>query len=88
MDVEGAQAFIAESQWTFAKTMPQSPHWYTVRPKQNDEVFADVVRLIRDEGYIKNFKGRKYTCLDIGEYRYWAMGPAETTRVINRAVNE
>ena len=73
--------------WTFAKTMPENPHEYTVRLKgRADEDFREAVRVIRRRGGRVYFKDRPYTSLDADGWRYWTMGaPVLETTVINRA---
>lgn len=85
-DVEKA---LLSKQWTFAKTMPQNPHEYTLRKKWTGDVpFEAVVQFIRDHGYKVRFGRSDYMCFDIGEHRYWTMGaPLSDTILINRAVN-
>jgi hypothetical protein len=79
--------FIADHEWTFAKTMPQIPHWYTLKRKaKSDEVFADFVQEIRLRGVVRLFGRRTFTYLDFDGWTYWTMGePVEETTLINRA---
>ena len=74
--------------WTFAKTMPENPHFYTLRKSWDDDnFFVDCVQFIRDFGEIEVFKGRKYICLNLNGYKYWTMGaPLHQTTLINRCV--
>jgi len=83
---EVAQA-LARHQWTFAKTMPQNPHWYTLRKNWTEPpAFEAVVQFIRDAGYRTYYRGRPYTCLNINGFKYWTMGaPLPQTILINRA---
>jgi hypothetical protein len=84
---EEIRAFIDEHEWTFAKTMPQIPHWYTLKRKaKSDEVFADFVQEIRLRGVVRPFGRRTFTYLDFDGWTYWTMGePVEDTILINRA---
>jgi hypothetical protein len=81
------RAFVSSRWWTFARTMPDNPHWYTVRewaPEQEDE-FEAFVRLLRKHGSDEVFCGRPYRYLDFDGFHYWTMGaPVEATTVINR----
>ncbi len=72
--------------WIFAKTMPQTPHWYTLRKEwPSDEDFVSVVQSIRDYGYHEWFRGRRYTMLNLNGMKYWTMGaPLDVTILINR----
>ena len=73
--------------WIFAKTMPQYPHWYTLRKQWNDDkAFDEAVIFIRHHGYKEKFKGRIYTLLNFDNMKYWSMGaPIKDTILINRA---
>ena len=75
MTLPEIERFIGSNTWTFAKTMPQHPHWYVVRAKCNDEeAFKGFVMHIRKFGYKKKFFKTQYTYFDVGEYTYWTMG--------------
>ncbi len=82
------EKFIEDSQWIFAKTMPESPHWYIVRSKENENNFVALAKYIRENGYeayYGNF-ARPFTYLEYNGYRYWTMGnPLPETTIINRA---
>ena len=79
--------FIEESEWVFAKTMPEIPHWYTLRRKARcSETFSTFVQEIRLRGIQRQFGRRSFTYLDVDEWCYWTMGdPVEDTILINRA---
>ena len=79
--------FIANHEWTFAKTMPQIPHWYTLRRKaQSSEQFSEFVQEIRFRGIVRQFGSKSFTYLDIDGWTYWTMGaPVDETILINRA---
>jgi hypothetical protein len=85
-----AEEFIGAAPWTFAHTMPENPHEYTVLGQMPDESFNAFVLHIREHGYRGRFGGRTYTYLEVDGWRYWTMGaPLGATRIINRArVNE
>jgi hypothetical protein len=83
---EEFQAFVAASSWRFASTMPQSPHWYTLRGEGAASGFDGAVRFIRQHGHEVWFRGRPYICYDLDGWRYWSMGaPVAETILINRA---
>ncbi len=47
--------FVKGRTWTYAKTMPQWPHDYTLRKTwETDEQFDDVVMFIREHGVEEN----------------------------------
>ncbi len=81
-------AYIERVEWRFAKTMPDNPHWYTVRPRPpapDDPGFESMVRLIRRDGRVRLWHGRPFTYLIVGEWDYWTMGePIDETVIINR----
>jgi hypothetical protein len=79
--------FIAAHKWTFAKSMPKTPHEYTLRRNARDDAeFVAVVQEIRRRGEQRFFGSRPYVYFDLGEYEYWTMGaPLGETILINRA---
>lgn len=87
MTDDDIRGFIDKSEWTFAKTMPQIPHWYTLRQKaRRDEDFAAFVQEIRFRGTVRQFGSKSFTYLDLDGWTYWTMGePIEETLLINRA---
>ncbi len=87
MTIVEVQEFFESHTWTFAKTMPESPHWYIVRSNTIDfNTFIEVVRFIQQNGLPSKFEGATYNYLHLGEYKYWSMGSMpEETILINRA---
>ena len=94
-DITSARAYIAKVRWQFAKTMPQWPHWYTVREWNPDleSEFEAFATLIRETGVVKPWPRTSahpkyhHTYLTIDGFEYWTMGaPISETTVINRAV--
>ena len=77
--------------YKFAKTMPEIPHWYTLRNTwQDQKMFAAVVQALRDLGEIRPWPPQRpkyyHTYFDTGEWSYWTMGaPVCETILINRA---
>jgi hypothetical protein len=88
MTMDELRSFMRESTWTFAKTMPQTPHEYTLwRDAKDEALFERVVMHIRQVGYQQKWGKTTYTYLDIDGWQYWTMGsPLDQTRLINRAV--
>jgi len=82
-------AFIAESAWTFAKTMPETPHEYTLlKNARSEETFRRVVRYIFLAGYDDLFFTTTYRYLDVDGWQYWVCQSEETqtgATLINRA---
>jgi hypothetical protein len=82
-------SFITNSNWTFAKTMPQWPHYYIVRDAQNKKEFVEFVEYIRANGKPEPFLDKKYIYFEIDGWKYWTMGnPIEETTIINRCKPE
>ena len=81
------RAFVTHSSWTYAKTMPECPHEYTLRKKAADEaLFERFVMHIRHHGYRARWKRSLHTHLDLDGWQYWTMGaPFSATILINRA---
>jgi hypothetical protein len=87
MTIDELREFIRTSPWTFARTMPEIPHEYTLRKNAPDEkLFERVVLYIREAGYEGIFGSATYTYLNIDGWKYWTMGaPLKDTTLINRA---
>ncbi len=88
--LDSIRAVLERAEWRFAKTMPENPHWYTLRKAWTDDgAFVEAVEFIRRHGVVERYpdpeKGRKYIVLILGEHKYWTMGwPVEKTILINR----
>lgn len=87
MTFEDVAAALEQSEWIYAKTMPQCPHWYTLRKKWSAPApFEPLVQFIRDHGYREKFGRTWFTRLDVNNFKYWTMGaPLPATILINRA---
>lgn len=87
------EQFMASRRWTFAKTMPEHPHEYTVRRGPRDAEFEAFVRYVLAHGYEARFGGRAFTYLLVTDadgvtWRCWSMVPLfppEKTTILNRA---
>lgn len=89
---EEAELLLALSEWTFAKTMPWHPHWYTLRKNwEDDNLFVRVVEFIRKHGTVEQWGKTKYTYYTFAGFKYWTMGcplhncPQTGTILINKA---
>ena len=85
------QDFIDSHNWRFAKTMPTSPHWYTLKKncvdKKDEHDFERFVMVVRQQGQPVEWHGRTYKYFKFGDYQYWTMDPTiESTDLINRAL--
>jgi hypothetical protein len=79
---------LESATYRFARTMPEHPHWYSLRKTWADEtVFEAAVEAIRCYGKKRAWHDRrKYVYFDAGGYTYWTMGwPLSQTILINRA---
>src|SRR6476646_6023827 len=86
MDERWFRSFIASATWVFAKTMPESPHWYTLRRTNAAGDFERAVMDIRRYGYSRRYKGNDYISFDFEGWTYWTMGASVSeTILINRA---
>jgi hypothetical protein len=88
MTIKEVQRFLESHEWTFAKTMPESPHWYIHKRNANDlKSFIEVVKYIQQNGLLSEFENNTYNYLHLDKYKYWTMGnsPEETT-IINRTL--
>ena len=92
MDTYHAAQCLEQLDWTFAKTMPKNPHWYTLRKDwESDDLFCQIVQYIRDVGRPVKHWRQTYTILEMNGYRYWTMGctldksKTPHTRLINKA---
>ncbi len=90
MTKEKLETLLKEAQYTFAKTMPKNPHFYTLRTTWNDQDFIDVVKYIRKYGEKQRYYKKIYIYYYLDGYKYWTMGdPINETILINKAkVNE
>lgn len=83
--VQEARAYIAAAEWSFAKTMPDNPHWYAVRGRSRGQGLGAgheaLYRLCRDYHWDRWWHGRTYRTVDLDGFAYWIM---EDGTVINR----
>jgi len=87
MDAKTTAKLLDGAKYQFAKTMPETPHYYTLRQTWADQdQFKQVVQAIRDNGEAKQFGGRTYIYFYANGFQYWTMGaPLDKTILINRA---
>ena len=88
MDFKKAAQLLLANEFRFAKTMPQNPHWYTLRKTwANDKEFAEVVAFIRANSYTEYFFKKPFQMFLLNGFKYWTMGaPIDITILINKAV--
>jgi len=81
--------FIQSVTWTYAKTMPDWPHEYIVRYKVDKELFLEMVKHIREHGYLGSFYEKSLIYFNEKGKVYWTMGePLEKTTIVNRCREE
>ena len=79
--------YISRCKWSWAKSMPNSPHEYIVRGNcaLTDNEFVEFVNLQREYGVHEHWGNYNLQYLYIDGYKYWTMGnPIPETTVINR----
>ena len=59
--------------WVFAKTMPNNPHFYSIREKAEETTFKKVVDYIRYFGDLNIYNEQVYRVLQIDDFIYWTM---------------
>ena len=76
MTTDEVRAFVAKVQFTYAKSVPDNPHFYLVRAKLEPELqpgFDALVALIERDGYRSRSQDASYVYLELGDgWRYWA----------------
>lgn len=86
MTIEEIKAYIDSVEWRFAKTMPKSPHWYTIadwNPNKR-ETFNSFVKHIRETGTPKKFFSATYIYFTFEGFDYWTMNGYDMFNLINR----
>ena len=74
--IADARAFIAATaaRWTYAQSVPESPHEYLPREHVREglrEDFDAMVAVVARYGYRGRFLRTTYRYLDVGDRRYW-----------------
>lgn len=76
---------VDDMRWTFAKTMPENPHYYIVKREQNSIDYDRLYWYIFDHPTLVEYEGYKYKTAIIGEHMYWIMtDDFNESRIINR----
>ena len=68
-EFEQTCSLLLSHPWRFAKTMPQNPHWYTLRKEWQDSEFDLVVQTMRRVGYSEYYQGRPYTMFNVNDMK-------------------
>ena len=77
--VAEATEFMRDATWTYAKTMPDNPHWYVVETKLDDPRVGALKELLRHHSHLRRWHGHAYRALDLDGWSIWDLWP-----VINR----
>lgn len=69
---------LEKMQWRFAKTMPENPHFYTLRrdfveENESENMFLKLVHHIRYFGKLEEFEGVIYRVWNYKTLSYWTM---------------
>ena len=85
-----AAAEVTRHLWTFARSMPQWPHWWSKRAQwANTDDFTRVVADIKTLGVQRKWRTMTNRYLVLPPWDYWVMdplgAPAEVSALINRA---
>jgi integrase len=78
-DLSRLTELLEAASWTFAKTQPANPHWYTLRKTwADDAAFCWAVECVRRHGYRQKFNRAYYTQFDLTldgtKVTVWSMG--------------
>ena len=83
--VANARAFIDRSDWRFAKTMPENPHWYVVRPAEPDVGHDALLALLERYGTVRHWHGHPYRSISLDGWDYWFIHPVINRKPTGRA---
>jgi hypothetical protein len=86
---EELQKALEGAGYIYAKTMPQCPHYYTLRAKwtNKDVSFDDAVTALKFYSVPDRWENRKVMYFKTNTHRYWVMSErVEDVILINRAV--
>jgi hypothetical protein len=89
-ELEAVGRLLEAHRWTFAKTMPDIPHWWSTRRQWpgEDDAFSRCVRFIKLAGVSRRWRRSYNRYLDFGDFYYWVCdprsAPPSATTLINR----
>jgi hypothetical protein len=90
MDTKAGASELDLSRLTFkfAKSMPETPHWYVVRSAANEADYVALFHAVQRQGVEEPFGARNYRYWRPGDgFKYWAMtADLAKSHVINRAI--
>lgn len=71
--------------WTFAKSMPNNPHYYIVKQEVDPRDYERLYWFIYDHPTIVKWWRKDYKAARIGKHLYWIMtDDVNESRIINR----
>jgi hypothetical protein len=95
MTLDQLREAVAGLSWTYAKTMPDIPHWYIVRGRTcPEDLYVALFQAVEAHGEYALFqppdpdrKPYRQKYLELGDgLKYWVMtGSMGASRVLNRA---
>jgi hypothetical protein len=90
MSAAGLAGWMAGCRWVYAKTMPEIPHEYTLRRRQDPATFDRAVAFIRAHGWRARWGRSWHTYYSLGAWKLWTMGApvGPATPLVNRALLE
>lgn len=72
LDHEYVGNVLESHKWKFARTMPESPHYYTLRKTwDNDPLYLQIVKHIRCTGAVEVYQGCVYYMFFWKNQKYW-----------------
>lgn len=85
MKNKSIEELVNGMKWTFAKTMPENPHYYIVKQEQDAVEYDRLYWYIFDHPTMVEYEGYTYKTATIGDYMYWIMtDDFVESRIINR----
>ena len=87
MDTKGGAFDLSRLTFEFAKTMPETPHWYVIRTAENKADFLDLFHAVKENGVDERWGRATYRYWYPGDgFKYWASPPyLPACKCINRA---
>ena len=78
---------LSRLEFRFAKTMPETPHWYVVRNAANEADYVELFQRHSEKGVDEKFGTARYRYWYPGDgFKYWTMTTqVSRSQIINRA---
>jgi hypothetical protein len=86
MKLDELRIAVESLTWIFAKSMPNTPHWYVRRSPEIEEVYTALFEATKEHGVTENFYNTPNQYLYLGDgYKYWRMtDELSKSKIINR----